>query len=327
MPNRTSEMVPAEPFATDRLVEAAHLLGDDPILVVEWRTRRILACNDAVTRVFGFDPDELLGHDTRALHVSEAAFESFGLESEAFLRSGHTTYHCQHRMRRKDGSEFPTENLVQLIHGLDEERVAVVSFVRDLSDCLSVSQRTGSVDVEAAYPLSMDVPGLVFRRVRDLQGRDRYTYIAGQLLHTIGIDPEEAQKDPAVIFNLIEPNDRQILESVIESSMKTLSAIDLIIRLHASTGDWYWLRTISRPKRLEDGSFVWDGIVLDISAEKKAQGDAAWLASHDRLTGLLNRPDFMTHVEHALEVAHRKSLRVALVHLGVRGMFKINEPV
>lgn len=63
-------------FDSDSLVKAAHLLGDNPIFVVAWQTRHILSCNDAVERVFGHRPSDLIGGDTRPLYVSEDAFPS-----------------------------------------------------------------------------------------------------------------------------------------------------------------------------------------------------------------------------------------------------------
>lgn len=325
MSKQAANMLTAEPFPTDRLVEAAYLLSDDPVLVVEWPTRRILACNDAVSRIFGFTPKELLGNDTRALHVSQAAFESFGATIEAFLGSDHATYHCQYRMRRKDGTEFPTENLVQLIHDVHEGHVAVVSFIRDLSGCSSIEQPEQSMGRESAHALSMYVSSFVFRRVRDPHGQDRYTYIAGRLLYDLGIDPEAARNDPNVILNLIESNDHYVLESVIKSSVKHLSGIDLVIRLRSPNGSWFWIRTISRPTRLEDGSVVWDGIAINISAERQAQEQVAWLANHDRLTGLLNRAALSEHIESSLKWARTALRQFVLVHLGVRGMSTINE--
>ena len=37
------------------------------------------------------------------------------------------------------------------------------------------------------------------------------------------------------------------------------------------SGDLKWVKGISQPTRLEDGSLLWDGLMLDITAHKQAQ--------------------------------------------------------
>ena len=190
-------LMPGNPVVGDRLVEAAHVLGDHPIFVVEWHTRQILACNEAVERVFGYTPRELVGGDTRKLHVSDTSFEAFGVTSESYIRSGASAYHCQYRMHRKDGSEFPSENLVQVIHDGEHGNVAVVSFVRDLTYAPSTDRSAlDTLSEQTPRPLAMDIPGAVFRRIRDPEGRDRYTYLAGRLLTENGIDPQGVFANP-----------------------------------------------------------------------------------------------------------------------------------
>ncbi|AWN14760.1 diguanylate cyclase/phosphodiesterase (GGDEF & EAL domains) with PAS/PAC sensor(s) [Salinisphaera sp. LB1] len=179
--------------------------------------------------------------------------------------------------------------------------------------------------LDSAHALSMTIPGAVFRRIRDVHGNDRYTYLAGQLVDELGIDPDAAREDPSRVFNLMEPNDRQLLESAIQSTARSGSGIDLVVRFHSPSGKQYWLRIISRPTQLGDGTIVWDGLAIDITGEKQAQAHAAWLADHDRLTGLLNRAEFIAHIERALEAAHKHSQQIALARLAVRGMFKVNE--
>lgn len=319
-------LMPDSPEADDRLTEAAHVLGDNPIFVVKRDTRQILACNEAVERVFGYTARELVGGDTRKLHVSDASYEGFGVTSESYIRSGASAYHCQYRMRRKDGSEFPSENLVQVIHDRERGNVAVVSFVRDLADAPSTDRSApDKLSKQTPRPLAMDIPGAVFRRIRDPEGRDQYTYLAGRLLTENGIDPDGVFANPERMLSLIDPDDRRVYETAMAESAESLSGVDLLLRFHPPNGSRLWLRLISRPSRLEDGSIVWDGIALDVSREKQANDRAAWLASHDQLTGLMNRAEFITHLERDLEIAEQRDHRVALAQVGLRGMLKINE--
>jgi len=324
-PTIASEVFPRTAHTSDTLVQAAHFLGDNPILVVEWHTRQILACNDAVYRVFGYAAHELVGGTTRPLHLSDQAFDAFSVESERSIHEGTRSYLCRFRMRRRDGSEFPTENLVQVIRDSNDGVVGVISAVRDLTNSPEHEPQNPSSGVDEALPLTMNVPGATFQRVRYPDGTSTYTYIAGRLIDEHGIDPARARADPATVLDLMNATDRDAFEAALDSSARSLSGIDMVLRFLPTESSTVWLRVISQPHRLDDGSTVWNGLAIDVTREKRAEEEAHWLATHDSLTGLVNREAFTREVDHTLAVADAHHRHIAIAQLGVRDMVAINE--
>lgn len=312
-------------FATDSLVQAAHLLGDNPILIVEWQTRRILACNDAVFRVFGYEPAELFGQTTRPLHVSEEAYDTFGTDSEQHVLDGASTYRCHYRMRRRNGEDFPTENLLQVIHDGDEGPVGVISVVRDLAESLQVEAAESETTRTVGDRLARYIPSAMFERVRTPDGDDRYTFVAGRLLDEYGLDVPAARSDPATVFDLIDAHDRAVFESALTAASRSLAGIDMVLRFRPPDGGTVWLRVVSRPHRLDDGTTVWNGLAIDVTREKLAESQAHWLATHDNLTGLVNRTQFTEHLDRSVAAAGVHGRHLAVAQVGIRGMLRINE--
>ncbi|MDX1610162.1 MAG: EAL domain-containing protein [Halofilum sp. (in: g-proteobacteria)] len=312
------------PPSSEALLQAAYLLGDNPVFIVGWKTRRILACNDAVLHVFGYTPSELVGGTTRRLHISDETFEKFGKQSEEYIAQGHKNYTCQFHMRRRDGSHFATENLVQTIYEGDVP-VAVVSVVRDMSRSRDVPNGSAGRTEPTISALPRDIPGAVFQRVRDTEGRDRYTYLAGELLEKHRIDTEAVYRDPQALFDLIVPDDRSAFEQAVSATADSLSGIDMVLRFQPPESAMVWLRVISRPQRRDDGSTVWDGIAIDVTREVEAQAQAHWLATHDSLTGLVNRVEFTRRLEERCAAARQHRLPVTVVQVNVRGMSRLNE--
>lgn len=114
----------------------------DPIFVVEARTRTIRYCNPAAEEMFGYSASELLGNTTEALHVDQAHYRQFGKDSEQVLeREG--IYRNQFNMRRRDGTPFPTSNIVVLTKSIDGAAMAI-SLVRDES-MTALSEHHGSI--------------------------------------------------------------------------------------------------------------------------------------------------------------------------------------
>ena len=83
--------------------------------------------------IFGYPREELIGADTRKLHVDDETFQLFGEESkEAVAESG--VYRGTFRMRRQDGTEIPTRHVVTLLHPEEGVESEVVSVVRDMTE-------------------------------------------------------------------------------------------------------------------------------------------------------------------------------------------------
>ena len=104
----------------------------EAVFVVDLATRRILDCNPAAERMFGYPRDELVGEGTEKLHVSEASHAAFSRDFDAILeRDG--VVRMDWEMRRGDGSTFESEHTVTLLDTVPGLASGVVSVVRDVS--------------------------------------------------------------------------------------------------------------------------------------------------------------------------------------------------
>ena len=106
---------------------------DDAVFMSDPATRLISECNDAVTRIFGYSREEIVGRESEFLHVNRARFEQLGRDfTAAFENPGY--YATEFEMRRKDGDVFPTEHFVRPVRDSDNRILYVVSVVRDVSE-------------------------------------------------------------------------------------------------------------------------------------------------------------------------------------------------
>lgn len=105
---------------------------EDGIFVLD-ETRKIRTCNQSVERIFGYTSEELIGQDTDILHVNKESFEKFGIDLQQAL--GEETYATfEYRMKRKDGSIFPTEHSIKKFKADIDSKNYTVSVVRDISE-------------------------------------------------------------------------------------------------------------------------------------------------------------------------------------------------
>jgi PAS domain S-box-containing protein len=95
---------------------------------------RVIDCNPAACRIFGYAKSEMVGQTTDSLHIDkEAVLEFRKALFSAVEKQGHPSS-FEFRMKRKDGEIFPTEHAVFPLQNDDGDRIGWVSVVRDITE-------------------------------------------------------------------------------------------------------------------------------------------------------------------------------------------------
>lgn len=108
---------------------------NEAIFIVESGTRKVLDCNIACEKMFGYSREELIGTTTAILHVSDEMSQRFGREmQQAYAEKGF--YETTFVMKRKDGTVFDSEHSVTPTPILNDqgETSRHVCVVRDISE-------------------------------------------------------------------------------------------------------------------------------------------------------------------------------------------------
>ncbi len=121
----------------------------DAVLVID-PSSKIILCNPAVTRVFGYAPEELIGQSTTVLYANAAEHERVHKIKER-LQELETHEPMTIRFRRKSGEEFPSETVASALRDQQGRFLGSVSLNRDVSqqvvqdEALRKSQRMEAV--------------------------------------------------------------------------------------------------------------------------------------------------------------------------------------
>jgi PAS domain S-box-containing protein len=126
--------------AEDELRESKRLLERtlssllDAVFIIDADTLKILDCNPAASTIFGYSRQEILNRTTTFLHINQRSLEKFrqhlnsGVEEKGFL------FMPEFKMKRKDGTVFPSEHSVIPIENEQGKRIGWVSVVRDITE-------------------------------------------------------------------------------------------------------------------------------------------------------------------------------------------------
>ncbi|HEY9183738.1 MAG TPA: PAS domain S-box protein [Salegentibacter sp.] len=123
--------------------------------------------------------------------------------------------------------------------------------------------------------INNNIPGVVFRYKLFPDGSDELMYISKGSEKLWGISAEEAARDNNLIWSLYHQEDLEDHLKSIQLSAKNLTEWRHEWRINHPDGTLRWNRGIGTPKKLRDGSIIWDSVILDITMEKEEQHSKA----------------------------------------------------
>jgi signal transduction histidine kinase len=128
---------------------------------------------------------------------------------------------------------------------------------------------------ERLSSLAATIPGVVYQRLVTPDGDIRYTYISEGTRDLFGVEPEDILNDPQALFGRHGPEYRKTFRDRLLAASKSLTLWDVEAQIVTADGQEKWTHAIARPNRLEDGSVLWNGVILDSTRIKEAEFAAA----------------------------------------------------
>ncbi|BAZ16609.1 putative histidine kinase [Calothrix sp. NIES-4071] len=116
-----------------------------------------------------------------------------------------------------------------------------------------------------------NVPGVIYQFSLKPDGTMCFPYISDACRELFGIEPEEILQNAALLVDAVHPEDRDEFSKSVQESARTLERWDWSGRMKARTGEFKWIRGISRPELLDSGVIIWDGLLIDVSEGCKIQ--------------------------------------------------------
>ncbi|HKQ93243.1 MAG TPA: PAS domain-containing protein [Blastocatellia bacterium] len=113
--------------------------------------------------------------------------------------------------------------------------------------------------------------GLIYQMRRSTEGSRRFLYISENVERLRGVTSEEAMADANKLYNLIPEDYRHRLVEAEDSALRDFTAFRFETPFLTPSGELRWSQLSSSPRRLSDGSIVWDGVEIDITERRRAE--------------------------------------------------------
>lgn len=117
-----------------------------------------------------------------------------------------------------------------------------------------------------------NIPGTVLQLLLHTDGSRSFGYVSEGCMALFGTTPRLLQRYPSFFFDLITPEDLPGFQQSMELSARELSDWNWEGRMRVSgSEDVKWVNLRSSPRRLEDGSIMFEGILSNITQNKLAE--------------------------------------------------------
>ena len=152
------------------------------------------------------------------------------------------------------------------------------------------------------------------------------SYVSPQIEALLGYTQREYIEDPELWQKMLHPDDR---DAAVDAYMRGRDSGEPFVfeyRLSRGTGRVLWFRDSAIVLRDDEGRpHLIQGVMLDITDRQAAEEQIAFLAYHDKLTGLPNRAMFDELLDLALARARRADQGVAVILVDLDDFKLVND--
>ncbi len=261
----------------------------------------IVTANPALVEMLGYDSVEDLKRAgrTTVLYVNPIDRERVfaRLESDGVVKN------FEYRLRRKDGSEIVVLENSRAVYDDNGEIVAHEGTITDITDRKRAETRVFEEKERAQVTLQSIGDGVI---TTDAEGCIDYINPVAQEL--IGWEIRSARGKPiSEVMTIINQNTRAAVDNPVtrclsEGRVITLAENSVLINREGSEIP---IQDSAAPIRDRIGNIVGSVMVFhDVSKESRLFRQLSYQASHDALTGLINRSEFENCLVSSLDSAH-----------------------
>jgi diguanylate cyclase (GGDEF)-like protein/PAS domain S-box-containing protein len=293
------------------VLDAERLLEATPeCLVVTATDGRIVYANHRLEELSGYTRDELRDRAVDELIRADRPI--------AQLESG---LPVEGSCLRRDGTELPVEVHLGAVDGPGGRYLVVT--LRDVSTLrAALSARFES---EAKYlSLVEGIPAITY--IDPVDENQDSIYVSPQVTELLGISQEDWLTNPYCWRDHVHPEDFDRAWEEYEDAYRSRRSLSHEYRMVHRDGTVLWVSEQAFVIPNEAGEpWLIQGVIFDITERKRAEEQIAFLAYHDKLTGLPNRVLFEEMLELSLARARRHGLGVGVVYLDLDNFKLVND--
>jgi diguanylate cyclase (GGDEF)-like protein/PAS domain S-box-containing protein len=281
---------------------------------------RYVFMNSYQALLYGVEPENAVGRSAGELLGDDYGSYARQLDRKV-LETGCAIPYFEERYKDARGKPHTLLTTKVPLRDSDDKVARVATIALDISE-RKKTEKTLKESQKNLSTLMRNLPGMVYRRQNDLDWSMDFTSEGCSDLTGYEAADFVAKRKPRFI-NIIHPGDRARVLEAINQSLIEKTPYQLSYRITTADGCQKWVGDRGTAVYTEEGELLaLEGFISDITESQTLSERLAYQASHDPLTGLVNRREFENRLEHLLQGAHANVEKHALCYLDL-DQFKI----
>ncbi len=249
-----------------KLLDAA----PDGIVAIN-ETGSIVLFNKQAEILFGYKRDEIIGEGLEILIPKQFRQPHKEHVAGYFKNPASRSMGGTNRElfgKRKNGEEFFVDISLSFLQ--TETGSIAICTIKDITEKNRLINEIARSEAKLKE-ITTAIPGIVYQYKYSSDGKMEFSFISEGSQSIWGMDIEDAYRDGSLPFNRIHPDDLPKTMAVIaESNVKGTDFIHSF-RIVMDDGSIKWMQASGCPKKMEDGSILRSGCILDITQSKNAE--------------------------------------------------------
>lgn len=259
------------------ILQNAILNGTDYSIIATDANGKIIEFNKGAEEMLGYKANEVINRRTPELFFESSFLESNGIYTDkgtgAVLIPDNklnkpvileTTYIA------KNGNSIPVLLSISALRDIENKITGYLGIARDISE-----QKVAEAQLLESQTLfknmASNVPGVIFQYQLKVNGEREFVYVSSGIRDLFEMEPETLLSDSKILWTLIQPTDVELFFKGMLESSKTLEPFSYETEIHLPSGKQKWIKSNARPEKKENGTILWNGVMMDISDQKSAE--------------------------------------------------------
>ncbi|MCE5180223.1 MAG: PAS domain-containing protein [Betaproteobacteria bacterium] len=201
----------------------------------------------------------------------------------AYLNDEAPNYTSEFRLKCKnDGWKWILSRGMTVSRDTDGKPLRMIGTHADISKIRLLTERLQQSH-DLLVDLSEQVPGFVHQYQLFPDGRSCFPFAGAGIRNVFELTPSQVRDDASPVFARVHPDDRDGLIASLLESARTLRPCQHEFRVVLPKQGVCWRLSGARPERLDDGSTLWHGFVIDIDIVREARQKTQDLLLQNRL--------------------------------------------
>ena len=303
----------------DQLLKELFEQLPDSVYLIEPTTSNIVYCNRMGYESLALEADEVLNHSVLTLQKDISGMPAWEDIAEEIRRVETFTFMGRHH--RKNNGEIPVEVNTTTFHHDGNEYF--LSVARDITNRRLHHDALDDHEKKLWFVLNETSDGLWEWNLLTDQ-----VYFSPQLKRMLGYGPDEMSPDVSTWSNNIHPDDtQQVMRAITDHLESRRERYEAEYRLKNRNGHFIWVHDrgkVSERNQLGEPLRM-VGMVQNITERKNLEQRLQEMASHDDLTGIMNRREGVFILEKQIDFSKRLSLELGICIFDLDHFKKIND--